>query len=167
MNSFLPGVAMFQETKLYKKGQITLKNYCSFESIREKGQGGGLLTMVHENFEPVCIPIQNSSKMSENVLVVEANLGNSRARYINAYGVQESGPMSDKIDFLSILDQEIENALNNNCLICIQMDGNAKFGKQIICGDPSDISSNGQLLLVFRSEDRIVNKEQGYSNWVR
>ena len=105
MNEFLPGVAMFQETKLYKKGQITLKNYCSFESIREQGLGGGLLTMIHENFEPVQIPIKNNSTMSENVLVVEANLGNSRVRCINAYGVQESGPMSDKIDSLSILDQ--------------------------------------------------------------
>ena len=103
MNSFTPGVAMFQETKLYKKGQITLKNYCSFESIREQGQGGGLLTMVHENFDPVLIPIQNSSKMSENILVVEANIGKSRVRYINAYGVQESGSMREKMEFLSIL----------------------------------------------------------------
>ena len=88
MNSFTPGVAMFQETKLYKKGQITLKNYCSFESIREQGQGGGLLTMIHENFEPVLIPNQNTSKMIENILVVEANICKSGFKYINAYGVQ-------------------------------------------------------------------------------
>jgi hypothetical protein len=88
INLVTPGIAMFQETKLYKKGQIILKNYCSFESIREQGQGGGLLTLVHENFEPVFIPNGNTSKMSENVLVVEANLGKSRVRYINAYGVQ-------------------------------------------------------------------------------
>ena len=150
---------MFQETKLYKKGQITLKNYCSFESIREQGQGGGLLTMIHENCYPVLIPIQNSSKMSENILVVEANIGKSRVRYINAYGVQESGSMCEKMEFLSILDQEIENSINNTCMICIQMDGNAKFGNEIIQGDPSTISNNGQLLLdlIERKSLVIVN----------
>ena len=36
------------------------------------------------------------------------------------------------------------------------MDGNAKFGKQIICGDPSDISSNGQLLLDLINRKSLV-----------
>ena len=156
MNSMKIGVGMFQETKLYKKGQIKLENFYSFESLRGQGEGGGLLTMVHENFEPVLIPNQNTSKMSENVLVVESNLGKSRVRYINAYGVQETAPISDKMEFLSILDQEIENAFSNQSLVCMQMDGNGKFGKEIINGDPNEISANGRLLLDLINRKSLV-----------
>ena len=85
INSVMPAVGMFQETKLYKKGQIQLEKYCVFESIRGDKEGGGLLTMVQSNFEPVLVPLENELKMSENVLVVEANLGKARVRYINAY----------------------------------------------------------------------------------
>ena len=150
------GVGMFQETKLYKKGQINLENFYSFESLRGQGEGGGLLTMVDGNFEPVLIPNQNTSKMSKNVLVVESNLGKSRVRYINAYGVQETAPISDKMDFLSILDQEIENAFSNQSLVCMQMDGNGKFGKEIINGDPNEISANGRLLLDLINRKSLV-----------
>ena len=94
-----PGVTMVQETKLYKKGQIKMNNYSIFEKIRGQSEGGGLLTMVHENFEPVLVPSRKDSKMDENILVVEAKLGKNKIRYINAYGVQENGSASDKIEF--------------------------------------------------------------------
>ena len=147
VNTVKPAVGMFQETKLYKKGQLKLENYCIFESIRGEKQGGGLMTIVHSNFEPVLIPQKNEIKMAENVLVVEAKLGQSRVRYINAYGVQETAPVTEKMEFLTILDQEIENAKNNERMICIQMDANAKFGSDVIKGDPHKISANGELLL--------------------
>ena len=147
INTVKPAVGMFQETKLYKKGQIKFDEYCIFESIRGEKEGGGLLTMVHGNFQPVMIPIEDELKMSENVLVVEADLGQARVRYINSYGVQETALISEKIEFLAILDQEIENAKISNCLVCIQMDANAKFGKDVINGDPNELSSNGELLL--------------------
>ena len=71
--------------------------------------------MVHENFNPVLVPRTKSSKVDENILVVEAKLGRSRIRYLNAYGVQENGSISDKMEFFSLLeDQEIENAFSNN-----------------------------------------------------
>ena len=150
---------MFQETKIYRKGKIRLDNYCIFESIRGDGEGGGLLTMVHNNFEPVLIPSSNTSKISSNILVVEANLGKSRIRYINGYGVQENAPMIEKMEFLTSLDQEVENSFNNNCFVCIQMDGNGKFGNEVITGDPHEISQNGRLLLdlVIRKSLVIVN----------
>ena len=88
VNTIKPAVGMFQETKLYKKGQFKLENYCIFESLRDEKRGGGLLTLVHSNFEPVLIPQKSEVKMTENILVVEAKLGQSRVRYINAYGVQ-------------------------------------------------------------------------------
>ena len=74
VNKFKPGVSMLQETKLYKNGQIKVENYSVFENLRGQSEGGGLLTMVHENFEPVLVPSKHSSKMNENILVVEAKL---------------------------------------------------------------------------------------------
>jgi hypothetical protein len=70
--------------------------------------------------------------MSENVLVVESTIGKSRVRFINAYGVQETVSVSDKEEFISILDQEIENANTNNCMVCLQLDANGKVDKEII-----------------------------------
>ena len=75
VNEFKPGVSMLQETKLYKKGQFKVDNYSIFENLRGQSEGGGLLTMVHENFEPVLVTKIHSSKMNENILVVEVKLG--------------------------------------------------------------------------------------------
>ena len=149
---------MLQETKLYKKGQIKMDNYCVFETVRGVSEGGGLLTMVHENFEPVLIP-NTDHKNSVNILVVEANLGKSRIRYINAYGVQENCTISDKMDFYSSLDLEIENSISNNCYLCLQMDANGKLGNEIIHGDPNQMSPNGRLVLdlVTRKSLVVVN----------
>ena len=135
VNKLRPGVAMLQETKLYRQGQIKIDNYCVFENLRGQSEGGGLLTMVHENFEPVLVPRKKTSKMDENILVVEAKLGISRIRYLNAYG-----SISNKIEFFSILDQEIDNAFSSNCFMCLQMDANGKLGNEIIAGDPYEIS---------------------------
>ena len=44
------GVAMLQETKLYRKGTMKFKDLCVFEKIRGQNEGGGLMTLVHENF---------------------------------------------------------------------------------------------------------------------
>ena len=84
-----------------------MDNYCVFENLRGHSEGGGLLTMVHENFEPVLIPSAEST-VNQNILVVEANLGKSRVRYINAYGVQENSTNKEKMEFYSSLDQEIK-----------------------------------------------------------
>ena len=48
--------------------------------------------------------------MNQNILVVEAKMGHFRVRYINAYGVQKTAPVEKKVEFLTILDQGIENA---------------------------------------------------------
>ena len=56
------GVLMLQETKLYKRGSIRLENMCIFEKLRGLNEGGGLMTIVHENFKPVQIPMENDSK---------------------------------------------------------------------------------------------------------
>ena len=163
---------MVQETKFYKKGTFKYHDYNVFETIRGNKEGGGLLTMVHANFHPVQIPIVSQSKMSENLLTVEAKVGSGKVRFINAYGVQESSPIADKIEFLSLLDQEVENASASNSMICIQMDGNAKFGQDIIQGDPHDMSGNGYLLLELIQRKNLIlvnstNKSLGVLTRIR
>ena len=107
-NHLQAGVVMLQETKLYKKGSYKHENYLIFESLRGQNEGGGLLTMVHKSFSPVLIPSDEKLKMCENVLVVESIIGRSRVRYINAYGVQESSSIQEKMEFFSCLDEQIE-----------------------------------------------------------
>lgn len=45
------------------------------------------------------------------------------------------------------MDQYIENAYHAGALICIQIDGNRKFGNDILKGDPHKMSQNGSILL--------------------
>ena len=73
-----PGVCMVQETKIYKKGTHKFENYCVFEKIRDTNEGGGLMTIVHNNLQPALIPNRNISKQSKNVLVVEATVNKSK-----------------------------------------------------------------------------------------
>ena len=87
---------MLQETKLYKMGTVKLQNMCIFEKLRGLNEGGGLMTVIHENFKPVQIPMKNGTKISQNILVVEAVIGKIKVRFINAYGVQESSSLEDR-----------------------------------------------------------------------
>ena len=142
-----PAVFMVQETKLYRKGTIQLENFCIFEQLRETNEGGGLMTIVHKNLQPALIPTKNTSKMSINVLVVEATVRKSRIRFINSYGVQESSSTEDKVDYYSTLEEEIQSTLDAGCMLCWETDANAKFGPDYIKGDPHEITNNGKLLL--------------------
>ena len=60
-----PSVVMLQETKIYRKGQVRIENYDVYENLRNSGEGGGLLTLVHENLNSVQIPLSSNSKASE------------------------------------------------------------------------------------------------------
>ena len=51
-----------------------------------------------------------------------------------------------KMKFFSCIDEQIENAMNNNCMVCLQLDANGKVGGDIVNCDPHD-HPNGQLLL--------------------
>ena len=70
--------------------QIVLNSMCIFEKIRGANEGVGLMTLIHENFKPVLIPMENNSNVSQNILVVQCTVGKTRIRFINAYGVQET-----------------------------------------------------------------------------
>ena len=96
LNQFSARVAIIQETKLYKKGTLRFKNYSCFEKVRGQGEGGGLMTLVHNSLEPIFIPTKCVTKMSENILVVEAKIKNKSTRFLNAYGVQETASIEEK-----------------------------------------------------------------------
>ena len=147
LKTFSPAIVMLQETKMYKRGTLKFEQFECFEKIRGDKKGGGLMTLVHKTFGPVMIPTRNQSQMSSNVLIVEAKIKNMKIRFLNAYGVQECAAIEDKIQFYSILEEEISIAIDSGNMLCIAMDANAKLGKKYIYEDTHDISSNGRLLL--------------------
>ena len=151
-----PGVTMVQETKLYRKGTYKLENYCIFEKIRGENEGGGLMTIVHENLEPVLIPTKNSSKMSLNVLVVEALVLKIKIRFINSYGIQENCSAEDRSDYYNILEEEILQTFDCGRMLCIETDANAKLGPRYIQGDLHQMSANGKLLMSLIERHNLV-----------
>ena len=46
---------MLQETKCKKEGKLKLKGFVTFEKLRAENQGGGLMTIAHENLKPIQI----------------------------------------------------------------------------------------------------------------
>ena len=157
LNQLKPGVVLVQESKLYKKGTLKFSDYCVFEKVRKENEGGGLMTLVHSNLKPIMIPIENDSKMAENVLVIEAQLGKSKVRFINAYGPQETSPLDDRTEFFGILDQQIQECLNKNIMLCLELDANAKVGNVAIPYNPQEnISPNGQLLLELIERNQLI-----------
>ena len=156
IESLNASVVMLQETKLYRKGQVRIENYDVYENVRNSGEGGGLLTLVHENLNSVQIPLSSNSKASENILVIEADLGKERVRFINAYGPQETASKEVKIDFFSLLDQEIHLAIDCGQLVCVELDGNGKFGGDIIRGDPHEMTQNGKILYDILTRNNLI-----------
>ena len=78
---------------------------------------------------------------------------------INGYGTQEDDTFGNRLTFWQALEQEIVAAKNDNCMILIQMDANAKIGKDRIPDDPNEESKNGRIMMemVERQELAITN----------
>ena len=141
---FNPSVVMLQETKVSRVGQIKIPSFQIFEAIRQNKEGGSLMTAVHENLNPVFI---SEGENGNEILVVQAEFGSEKCRFINGYGPQENSNRATIIEFYSRMDQEIKNAKMLGCLVCICIDANAKLGGDIIPGDPHPMSQNGDYLL--------------------
>ena len=152
INHLKPSVICLQETKVKRKGMFKIQDYEIFENIRSNNNGGSLMTAVHTNLEPVLISEDNEAE----ILVVQAKIGNLNCRFINAYGPQEYAKSDEKILFYSKLDQEIKNAKLFDCLICLELDANAKIGCEIIKNDPNKISGNGEYFLEFVKNNNLV-----------
>ena len=140
---------MLQEVKVRRKGTIKLKEFVVFEKIRENNIGGGLMTIVHENMQPVQIPDEHSE-----FLEVDISGRFGCIRTINCYGPQENLPIETRTEFFLELEKRIISAKENKKLICLQFDANSKFGKDIIPESPHEISSNGKILFeVLKRQD--------------
>ena len=130
-----------------------MKDYVTFEHIRKDKGGGGLLTAVHRNLASVCV----SSNEDTEILVVEAKTGNSKTRFINAYGPQENCDDDIKETFYNNLDTEVKKSkLSGSRCVCIEMDANAKLGPKFISKDPHPQSKNGKLLEKFINDNDLV-----------
>ena len=167
-----PGVIMLQETKLYKQGKVNLKGFVCFEKLRQHGGGGGLMTAAHENLNPVLI--DDDEDNTEMIIVDIKYKSNCTIRTINCYGPQEHSrkkkknteedaeideteTSEDNFNFFLKLETQIKVAKNVGNLICIQMDANSKFGKNIIKDDPSDkMSENGKALFDIIENENLV-----------
>ena len=122
-----PAVIMIQETKMKRKNKVKIDNYITFEHVRSDRNGGGLLIAIHSNLNPVGM----GSEDENEVLVVEADTGGLRTRFINAYGPQESEDEEKKLFFFSKLDTEVKSAKTAGKLICLELDANSKLGKAL------------------------------------
>ena len=157
ISEVMPSIITLQETKVRKLGSVKLKGFQVFEKIRIGGTGGGLLTAVDQNLSPVLISTGQDEE--SEVLTVQAKVGHHDVRIINAYGPQEDDGSNKVYKFWQEIEQEIVSAKDENCLLILQMDANAKIGKENLKGDPNNSSANGRLLLdvVERQNLTIVN----------
>ena len=100
INQLNAGVVLLQETKLYEKGLLKFNDFSVFENVRNQNEGGGLMTVIHNNLEPIMISRESESKVSQNIMVVEALLGKNKVRFINAYGPQENSLTDNELIFI-------------------------------------------------------------------
>ena len=143
INHFKPTVITIQETKLRRIGIFKLPGYHVFEKVRS-GFGGGLITAVNENLSPVLI--STGKKENSEIPVVQVTAEKHDVRIINAYGPQEDCYNKHEI-YWQELEEEIVSAIEDKCHLVIELDANAKLGKEHIKNYPNDTTENGKLLL--------------------
>ena len=153
VDHFKCAVLFLQETKVSRKGQVKIPGYDIFEVVRSNAKGGSILTALHSNLQPVYI---SGGEDDMEILVIQAKIGNSNCRFINAYGPQEYATLEDKIAFYARLDQEVKNAKLFNCLVCLEMDANAKVGYNVIKNDPNAMSDNGEYLMELMERNNLI-----------
>ena len=74
-------------------------------------------------------------------------------------GLQKDDPNGKRYNFWQEVENEVINAKENGCLVLVQMDANAKIGKEKISEDPNEESKNGKIMIdmVERQELIIAN----------
>ena len=152
---------MIQETKLTRKNRIRLKNYEIFERVRKNKTGGGVMIGIRKDIHPPPVDVSPQDEDVE-ILTIEVQLKKLTVRFLTGYGPQEDDS-DDKINkFYCALEEAIVSCEERNCGIIIELDCNAKLGKDIIRGDPHDISRNGKLLweMIQRRSCTVVNSSE-------
>ena len=143
INSIKPAVLTIQETKLTQYRTLKIPGYEVFEHLRGEKEGGGLLTAVLLDLDPVIVTVEDDIE----ILVVQFNLGGHKVRIINGYGPQEDDDTHKINEFWQATEVEIISAKQEGCLVIMQMDANAKIGNKYIKNDPNHCSKNGKILL--------------------
>ena len=105
--------------------------------------GGGLLTAVHADLNPVLVTKSDDVEL----IVVQIEFKSYKIRVFNAYGPQEDDDFMKTNNFWQSLEAEVIVAKEENCMIIIELDANAKIGKENYHMDPNSVSKNGELLL--------------------
>ena len=157
MNIFRPSIVTLQETKAPRKECVKLKGYCIFETLRPLNNGGGLLTAIDSRLDPAIV--SGDDKSNKEILTVQIKVGKYKIRVINSYGPQECDDAYEIFEFWESIEQEIIAARDENCLIIMELDANAKLGYKKISKDPHSMSSNGSIFWDFinRHNLTIVN----------
>ena len=155
INHFSPSCVIIQESKLRKCGSLKLKGYQIFELTRQ-GMGGGLFTAIDESLSPVLVSAGNNGN---EILTVQVQVGGIKMRILNAYGPQEGSNKDDILDFWHEVENQIITAKEEECGIILELDANAKLGKDIISNDPNLMSFNGQIMneIIIRQQLNIGN----------
>ena len=96
------GMLFLQETKLYSKGQIKLQNFVMFETNRSQNGGGGLLTAVHEKFQPSLV---ETEKENPDILIVQCKISESYVSLINGYARKKVTQWAKRFSFSRLLKQ--------------------------------------------------------------
>ena len=148
---FSPAVIMLQETKYKSKGKLKLEAFEIFEQLRENNEGGGLMSIIHRNLNPVQIPDEHPE-----FLIVDIFGKFGSIRTINCYGPQENLSLEARTEFFIELESKIISAKQNEKYICIEFDANSKFGNSIIPGDPNEMSSNGRILFDILKRQNLI-----------
>ena len=136
-------IVTIQETHSIRKGRVKLhSSFVIFESIR-KAKHGGTMCAVHEDLKPKLIEEYNDPF---ELLVVEIEAKNKAIRVMTGCGPQENRDEVKRMSFFIALEAEIVKAELAGTSIVIEMDANAKLGRQYIPNDTHGMSPNGRLL---------------------
>ena len=154
IENFKPGAILLQETKMKNIEKLKIPGFNIFEKLRDNNEGGGLMSIVHNNLKPVLIPSDSSEFLEVDIF---GNFGSIRT--INSYGPQEYWSWEVRANYFTELEGRIITAKSEQKLICIECDANSKLGNKIISGDPHQISQNGKLLndIILRQDLIVVN----------
>ena len=88
-----------------------------------------MLLAIHKTLDPVLI-FEGDNDVE--LLVVQGEIGKQSIRFFNAYGPQEDDSIEKTLGFYERLEEEVKQALVDNCLVLIESDANAKLGPEVI-----------------------------------
>ena len=124
-----PQVLMIQETKLYRKNQMKLKNYEIFEKLRKAKEGGGIMIGITNEIQEIPVDVSPQDPEVE-IIVVEVELKEMTIRFLTGYGPQEDEKEEKINNFYCSLEEEIIKCEERGCGLIIELDCNAKLGNE-------------------------------------